>query len=301
MSLSDSAVSTSVCDDSNEAIVVAVRQLTRNTPWTVVGRVPLSFPAHHPQGVTRGRDHHLYVSTAEIIEATRFHDRPVDGYDRTAGRGRGHVFVTDAAGAELGRVGVGEGTIYHPGGIDFDGESLWVPTAEYRPDSHSIVYQVDPHTLEVREAFRFDDHIGGIVRDRHSGLLHAVTWGSRRLLTFTVDGKLTHRVENKSHFVDYQTCVSAGGGHMVCTGIAEYPLAGGGVFSLGGIAVVDIASGRIEHEAPVTVLSPAGRVVTYNAVHLETDGQVLRMFAVPDDGDTAGESHLITLETPLAP
>lgn len=301
MSLSDSPVSTGVCDDSNEAVVVAVRQLTRSTPWTVVGRVPLDFPAHHPQGVTRGHDHRLYVSTAEITEATRFHDSPVDGYDRTPGRGQGHVFVTDADGAALGRVSVGEGTIYHPGGIDFDGESLWVPTAEYRPDSHSIVYRVDPDTLEVREAFRFDDHIGGIVRDRHSGLLHAVTWGSRRLLTFTVDGKLTHRVENKSHFVDYQTCVSAGGGHVVCTGISEYPTAGAGIFSLGGIAVVEIASGRIEHEAPVTVLSPAGRVVTYNAVHLETDGNVLRMLAVPDDGETAGESHLITLETPLAP
>ncbi|MEU7279826.1 DUF6454 family protein [Streptomyces sp. NPDC045431] len=102
------------------------------------------------------------------------------------------------------------------------------------------------------------------------------------MLTFTVEGELMHRAENRSHFVDYQTCVSAGGGHMVCTGITEYPLAGGGVFSLGGIAVVDIASGRIAHEAPVTVLSPAGRVVTYNAVHLETDGRVLRMLAVPD-------------------
>ncbi|MEU7279827.1 DUF6454 family protein [Streptomyces sp. NPDC045431] len=176
MSLSDSAVATGVGDDSNEAVVVAVRQLTRNTPWTVAAQVPLAFPAHHPQGVTRGRDHRLYVSMAEITEATRFHDKSVDGYDRTPGRGQGHVFVTDAGGAEVGWVGVGEGTMYHPGGIDFDGESLWVPTAEYRPDSHSIVYRVDPDTLEVREAFRFDDHIGGIVRDRPSGLLHAVTW-----------------------------------------------------------------------------------------------------------------------------
>ncbi|GGV26477.1 hypothetical protein GCM10010260_78540 [Streptomyces filipinensis] len=84
--------------------------------------------------------------------------------------------------------------------------------------------------------------------------------------------RLVHRADNKSHFVDYQTCVTAGGGHMVCTGIAEYRLAGTGVFSLGGIAVVEIESGRIEHEAPVTTLAPAGRVVTYNAVHLEIDG-----------------------------
>ncbi|MFG2875235.1 DUF6454 family protein [Streptomyces sp. NPDC048337] len=298
--LRQSPDSFSARDDSNDAVVTAVRQLTRGTAWSVVGQVPFDFPAHHPQGITRGHDHRLYVSTAEITEATRAYDSPVDGYDRTPGKGRGHVFVTDGEGAELGHVAVGEGAIYHPGGIDFDGESLWVPTAEYRPGSRSIVYRLDPDTLEVHEAFRFDDHIGGIVRDRQTGLLHAVTWGSRRLLTFTTDGRLTHQVDNKSHFVDYQTCVSAGGGHMVCTGIAEYPVPGPGIFSLGGIAVVDIESGRIEHEAPMTTLSPAGRVVTYNAVHLETDGGVLRMFAAPDDGEAAGDSQLLTLETRLA-
>ncbi|MEV3987681.1 DUF6454 family protein [Streptomyces sp. NPDC049837] len=299
MSLSDDPPAVGVCDDSNEAVVSAVRQLTRGTAWSVVDRVPLGFPAHHPQGVTRGSDHRLYLSTAEILEPTRAYESPVDGFDRTPGQGVGHVVVTDAGGGELGHVTVGEDAIYHPGGIDFDGESLWVPVAEYRPDSRSIVYRVDPESLEVREAFRFGDHIGGIVRDRQSGLLHAVTWGSRRLLTFTPDGRLTHQVENKSHFVDYQTCVSVGGGRMVCTGIAEYPVPGG-VFSLGGIAVVDVDSGRIEHEAPMTELSPAGRVVTYNAVHLETDGSVLRMFAVPDDGASSGESHLLTLEAALA-
>jgi len=25
--------------------------------------------------------------------------------------------------------------VYHPGGIDFDGVNIWVPVAEYRPDS----------------------------------------------------------------------------------------------------------------------------------------------------------------------
>jgi hypothetical protein len=41
---------------------------------------------------------------------------------------------------------------------------IWVPVAEYRPDSRSIVYRVDPATLEATEVLRFADHIGGIVR-----------------------------------------------------------------------------------------------------------------------------------------
>ena len=57
---------------------------------------------------------------------------------------------------------LGEGTMYHPGGIDFDGRDIWVPVAEYRPNSRSIVYRVDPTTRKAVEVFRFGDHLGGV-------------------------------------------------------------------------------------------------------------------------------------------
>ena len=34
--------------------------------------------------------------------------------------------------------------MYHPGGIDYDGRHIWVSVAEYRPNSRSIVYRIDP-------------------------------------------------------------------------------------------------------------------------------------------------------------
>ena len=49
---------------------------------------------------------------------------------------------------------LGEGTIYHPGGIDYDGTYIWVPVAEYRPNSRSIVYRVDPDTMKATEMLR---------------------------------------------------------------------------------------------------------------------------------------------------
>lgn len=70
---------------------------------------------------------------------------------------------------------------YHPGGIDFDGICRWVPVAEYRPDSSSIIYRVSPRTFASREALRVDDHIGGIVRDRVAGRVHGVGCGLRTL------------------------------------------------------------------------------------------------------------------------
>ena len=46
--------------------------------------------------------------------------------------------------------------MYHPGGIDYDGRHIWVPVAEYRPNSRSIIYRVpvtqNPVWVEARNS-----------------------------------------------------------------------------------------------------------------------------------------------------
>lgn len=74
-----------------------------------------------------------------------------------------HLFVLDLDGNLLHDIVLGEGDVYHPGGIDTDGTSVWVPVAEYRPNSASIIYRVDATTLEVEQVFETEDRIGGIV------------------------------------------------------------------------------------------------------------------------------------------
>ena len=116
---------------------------------------------------------------------------------------------------------MGEGAIYHPGGIDYDGTSIWVPLAEYRPDSRAIVYRVDPRTMKATEVLRFADHIGAIVHNTDDRTLHGVSWGSRRFYRWTLDadGRVTNagvapeklRTLNTSHYLDYQDCKYAGG------------------------------------------------------------------------------------------
>ena len=55
---------------------------------------------------------------------------------------------------------MGDGArIYHPGGLDYDGRSLWTAVAEYRPNKPSIIYRVDPLSLRAREPLRTPDHI----------------------------------------------------------------------------------------------------------------------------------------------
>jgi hypothetical protein len=257
-----------------------VAALTRSSVWTLAASVPLDFPAYHPQGLVKIGD--------------TFHMTSVDR------AGLGYLFKMSASGRLMGSVKLGEGAIYHPGGIDYDGTSIWVPVAEYRPDSRSIVYRVDPNTMKAVEVFRFEDHLGAIVHNTDDNTLHGVSWGSRRFYRWPLgrDGRPTNlaappadlRTLNRSHYVDYQDCKYAGARRMICTGVTEIrrtavPGAPGAAppFRLGGIDVVNLADGRPEHQVPVNVWTASGLVMTQNPVWLEPHGDGLRGHFVPED------------------
>ncbi len=71
---------------------------------------------------------------------------------------------------------------------------------------------------------------------------------------------------------------------MVCGGTAGLPAPAGPQFELGGLALLDLRSSVIVHEAPVQKYSPAtNHVVTRNPVFLERIASGLRLFAAPDD------------------
>jgi hypothetical protein len=271
------------------------QQLSRNTKWQQKEKVQLQFNVYHPQGMTRIGDLY-YMSSVEIIEKTVKYDQPRDGYDRTPGKGVGHLFIFNKEGKLLKDIELGEGIIYHPGGIAFDGKYIWVPVAEYRPNSHSIIYKVNYETMEVEEAFRVDDHIGGIVRDDKSGNLIGVSWGSRKFYEWNEKGQQLRVKLNSSHFIDYQDCEGVGQGKMVCSGISELPNPATGYtkpYELGGLALIDMKKLNMIHEVPFMEFSPQGHVMTRNPVFLENAGDELRLYAVPDDD----EAYLLVYET----
>jgi hypothetical protein len=273
-----------------------IRALTRESRWTEVARIPMAFPTFHPQGMVRIGDT-LFVSSVEITTPTTRFAAPKDGYDRDTGRGVGHLFKIDLrpghAGALLASVTLGEGTMYHPGGIDFDGTSLWVPVAEYRPDSRSLVYTVDPRTLKAAVVLRVADHVGGLVRDTDARALHGVSWGSRRFYRWSmtaaggIDAAAADRPAvrpNPSHYVDYQDCHYAGRGAMLCGGVSDLRGAPGGrPLRLGGLDLVDLADGRPLHQVPVALWTASGQAMTRNPVWIEPAGTGLRAYFMPED------------------
>ncbi|ONH59908.1 hypothetical protein CcI49_14425 [Frankia sp. CcI49] len=283
----------------DDPATVAFAATTRSTSWTQVQKISLRFPTYHPQGLALVGDK-IFLSTVEILEAPVRYPAPVDGYDRTPGRGVGHVLVLDRQGTLLKDVTLGEGTVYHPGGIDFDGTSVWVPVAEYRPNSKAIVYRLDPRTYRVAEAFRVNDHVGGVVRDRETGIVHGVSWGSRTLYAWSANGRQLTRQANEDHMLDYQDCDYAGAGKQICGGVTGLATATGGSYELGGIALRDLSDNAILHEVPFSRFSSAGHVVTRNPVALERTGNTLRLFTAPDDGEEIAGTELIVFESPVA-
>jgi uncharacterized protein DUF6454 len=270
-----------------------VGRLTRDSSWKLVTSIPVAFPTHHPQGLVKVGGT-FFVSSVEVRVPTVRFEKPVDGYDRDTGQGLGHLFKMTGDGALISDLTLGEATMYHPGGIDYDGRHIWVSVAEYRPNSRSIVYRIDPETMKAVEVFRYPDHLGAVVHNTDDHTLHGVSWGSRRFYRWTLDRneRVTNgtvppeklRQLNPSHYVDYQDCKYVGGRRMLCSGLAEIRQSRSGApFRLGGLDLIDLGDGRPLHQVPVLLWTPGGLDMTHNPAWFEPAGTGIRAYFMPED------------------
>ncbi|MCW2898600.1 MAG: hypothetical protein JWO67_865 [Streptosporangiaceae bacterium] len=289
----------------DDALARGVAAADRNTKWTLANKVKLRFPTYHTEGLALAGDR-MFLSAVQIIEPTKKYPSPQGGYDRTPGKGIGHLFVMDRKGNLQKDITLGEGDMYHPGGIESDGKNIWVDVAQYRPNSSAIIYRVDATTLQVHKQFQVKDHIGGVVLDKVNGHLVGNNWGSRRFYEWTLDGRTVTTWDNPDHFIDYQDCQYVPDGKMICGGITEFPQtpAGGGsgaTYELGGIGLVDLRSHAILNEVPFQQWSSAGHVITRNPVKMAADGNRLTLWAAPDNGDEANGTELFTYQATVTP
>ncbi|MEU8256361.1 DUF6454 family protein [Micromonospora inaquosa] len=287
------------------ALATAFGAVDRNTAWQQTSKLKLNFPTFHTEGIAFAGDR-IFLSSVEIIEPTVKYPTPQNGYDRSPGKGIGHLFVMDRQGNLQKDLVLGEGDMYHPGGIDFDGTNVWVPVAQYRPDSSTIVYRVDTSNLRVHRQFEVTDHFGGVVLDKTTGHLVGNTWGSRRFAEWNASGKQLRTWDNENFFVDYQDCQYVPNGKMLCGGVTnlpQTPTAGGSTatYELGGLALIDLRSHNVLREVPFQQWSTAGHVATRNPVKLAADGNRLTMWAAPDNGEEGNGTEILTYQATVAP
>jgi len=252
--------------DARSIVAERVMKLTRDSSWTRVAAVPIRFRTYHPQGLVKIGD--MFC---------------VSSVDRE--RHAGHLFKMDASGNLVADLKLGDDVLYHPSGIDYDGQQISVAVAEYRPDSRSTVYRVDPDRMTATDVFRFADHIGAVVHDTDDNTLHGVSWGSRRFYRWMIprwDDVV--RTLNVSHYVDYQDCKYAGSHRMLCTGVTELRQAQGAApFRLGAIELVDLAFGLPVHQVPLQLWTTTGLSMTQNPVWIEASASGLRGYFIPED------------------
>lgn len=276
------AVSTTTAEINLET---AFRSLGPGALGIPVETRELNFPTHHPQGMTAVGDR-FFLSSVEVI-------------DRAAEKGTGHLFEMDRHGSLLRSITLGEGPLYHPGGIDFDGTNIWVSVAAYRPNSAAIVYAVNPETMESREVFRFDDHLGAVSHFPEQRLLIGVNWGSRRFYQWKTE---QHDGEwivpdpahpdtqiNGNHYIDYQDMQRVPGtSFLLCAGLRTYNEPGRQLPSLhlGGIDLVHISELRAQYQLPMPLRPSGRRAWTQNPFFVESFDQGLRFFFIPEDNNS---------------
>lgn len=279
-------------------------KVTRSTDWQLTSKLKLDFPTFHTEGIAFTPDH-IFLSSVEILEPTVKYPTPQGGYDRTAGKGVGHLFVMDKLGNLQKDITLGEGDMYHPGGIDFDGTNVWVPVAQYRPNSSAIVYRVDATSLAVHKQFEVKDHFGGIVLDQTTGHLVGNTWGSRRFAEWNLKGVELKTWENADFFIDYQDCQYVPSAKMLCAGVTnlpQTPSAGGtaATYELGGVALIDLRSHQVTRDIPFQKWSTGGHVATRNPFTMTADGNRLTMRVAPDNGDEGNGTEILTYEASVS-
>jgi hypothetical protein len=269
------------------------RHLTPEHVWQLVDSIPLRFNAHHTQGMVKVGDD-FYLTSVEVTVWPRRFSEKVGKYDRDTGEGIGHLFRFNQQGELLNDLTLGEGSIYHPGGMDFDGKYLWIPVCEYRPFGPSFVYRVEVPSLRTEKMFSFDDAFGALAYEKRSRTLIATNWGSRGWYKWKVKRngqavRLGHGLQkNPSFYVDYQHCYDVGDGWMLCSGLKNYATAQSkSGFPLGGLDLVSIEDLRPVHQLPVSLRSASGRVMTTNPSWLEVTQKGIRAYFIPDDDNRA--------------
>ena len=212
---------------------------------------PLNAPLDHVQGID--------------VEGSRLWISSVDSKAR-----RGYLDLFDVAtGKRIARVDVTRGDQFHPGGIAIQGESIWIPIAEYRRASTSTIERRNKNTLALESSFEVADHIGCIAAS--PGRLYGGNWDSREIYEWSPDGSLLRKRANPNP-TRYQD-LKFRDGRLIASG----------VLSADGGAIDWLAPGTLALERRIQ----AGK--TDRGVRYTNEGMAIRdglLYLAPEDGPT---------------
>ena len=137
--------------------------------WKAERVLTLGANLHHVQGIDIEQDR-LWVSSVD------------------ARKSKGYLSLMHArTGKLLRQVEVQQGKRIHPGGLQLDGESLWLPVAEYDRDGPTTIERRNKKTLALESSFDVADHIGCVAAG--PGILMGGNWDSKFIYSWSKDGR----------------------------------------------------------------------------------------------------------------
>jgi hypothetical protein len=158
---------------------------------------------------------------------------------------------------------------YHPGGISGVGDSLWIPVAEYKANSTSVIQKRSKRTLAIEKQFAAQDHIG-CVAVRGDTVIGG-NWDSRDLYFWNTDGALLRKVPNPTP-TSFQDMKAVG---EMLVGSGPFP---------GGVGAIEWIDG--------STLKPVKRITvgkTDRGASFTREGMLIRgdeLMLLPEDGSS---------------
>src|SRR5262249_40175425 len=149
-----------------------------------------------PDGAMEGLPppEHLGVPQVLALKGEMFHVQGIEVDDNfiyvtsvDTRRKRGFLHKLTRAGTFVAQLDLTDGERYHPGGIARDGESIWVPVAEYTPEGSSKILQIDRTTLKTVSSFVVHDHIGAVTANATA--VYGANWDARRFYEWDHGGR----------------------------------------------------------------------------------------------------------------
>jgi hypothetical protein len=161
------------------------------------GQQPAAPTPQQPQGIEGARlvetlplDGRLYHVQGVDLDATSVWVTSVDAAEH-----KGYLHQFDRTTLKLIRqADMTDGPRFHPGGFSIDGDTIWVPVAEYRPHSSTVLEQLDKRTLKLIRKIDIADSIGCVAVFKD--VLVAGNWDSRQIYIFDKTGKQLRVVDN---------------------------------------------------------------------------------------------------------
>jgi len=244
----------------------------------IANRIPVNFNVHHPQGMTKV-DEYFYISTL---------DHP--GFDnpefKASTSGTGYLIkaiIKDNKFEKIDEIRLGEGMIYHPGGIDYDDNgNIYVPVSEYSPHSKSIIYEISIRTFNPTEYLKWDDHISAITIVNETHNMYGFTWGGEKIYVWE-DKELIYIGNAIVQNIEYQDSVYIGNRMIVCGGISTHKV-GSESIKVGGLDLIGLDTLLPIHRIIVSACSdkPPYTKLTQNSFAIDFISN--RIYFLPDDG-----------------